>query len=154
MEQVRVGRRELLVAGAAGAGALLLPGAAAMAQSKPKVSATLTIDQTQIAFLVSGAYGGGMLHFNGRYYKFTVGGLGVGGIGYSKLQATGNVYGLKRLKDFPGVYGSARIGWAFQDQGSGQLWLQNTSDVVLELRANREGYALTAGVDGVAIQME
>jgi hypothetical protein len=34
------------------------------------------------------------------------------GIGISKIDATGEVYGLQRLRDFAGVYGEARYGIA------------------------------------------
>ena len=46
----------------------------------------------------------------GRTFPFTVGGLGVGGIGISKIEAKGEVYGLERLRDFPGAYIQDRYG--------------------------------------------
>src|SRR5215813_8030331 len=57
-----------------------------------KKSGTVTIEQVQIAFIGSGNLGGGRLQFNGRTYDFTVGGLGIGGFGISKMRATGAVY--------------------------------------------------------------
>lgn len=124
------------------------------AQEAPAPSGTITIDSTQIAFLVSGNFGGGKLHFQGRTYPFSVGGLGVGGIGVSSIEASGEVYHLDSIDEFPGVYGSARVGWTFGDSGQGNLWLENPNGVVLHLKARTQGLALSAGVDGVAIQLD
>ncbi len=127
--------------------------ASAWADEK-KASGTITIKQTQVAFLVSGSLGGGTLHYGGKNYPFTVGGLGVGGIGVSTLDATGTVYDLKSADDFPGLYGQARTGWAAGEGGEGKMWLQNEAGVVIELKARRQGVMLAMGADGVLIQFD
>ena len=38
--------------------------------------------------------GGGTLEYKGKQYKFTIGGLGFGGIGASSLEASGSVHGV------------------------------------------------------------
>jgi hypothetical protein len=69
----------------------------------------VSIHQTQVALLVSGGGGGGgTQRFQGRSYPFKLDGLGIGGIGFSRLDATGTVYKLTRLEDFNGVYGEVR----------------------------------------------
>ena len=85
--------------------------AGAHAQSAPpsKPSGSVNIHQVQVAFIGSGAVGGGTLYYRGRSYPFKLGGLG---IGVSTLDATGTVYNLRRLQDFEGVYGQAQVGWA------------------------------------------
>ena len=65
---------------------------AAAPRGKP-LSGTLTIDQLQVAWMISGNIGGGKLRYNGRVYNFTIGGLGIGGFGASRIRATGKVYG-------------------------------------------------------------
>jgi len=119
-----------------------------------KKSGTVTIEQVQIAFIGSGNLGGGRLQFNGRTYNFTVGGLGIGGFGVSKMTATGAVYNLKDVNDFPGTYGQARYGAVVGTKSTGSLWLQNTRGVVLELKAAREGLALSLGADAVYIKFD
>ena len=114
-------------------------------------SATLEIDQVQVALLYSGNLGGGKLHFNGKTYPFTVGGLGIGGIGFSKMEAVGQVYNMKKLDDFPGAYGQARYGFAAGTESGGSMWLQNPNGVVIELKTKREGLALSLGADAVYI---
>jgi hypothetical protein len=117
-------------------------------------SGTVTIEQVQIAFIGSGNLGGGTLKFGGKAYDFTIGGLGIGGFGVSKITATGTVYNLKDLSDFAGTYGQARYGIAIGSASTGELWLQNTRGVVLQLKADRQGLALSLGADAVRIKFD
>jgi hypothetical protein len=119
-----------------------------------KQTATLTIEQVQIAFIGSGNLGGGQLIFNGQKHPFSVGGLGIGGIGISKMQAYGAVYNLYDLADFSGGYVQARYGLAVGDISTGKLWLQNTRGVALALQADRSGLALSLGGDAVYIDLD
>ena len=89
-----LGRRQTLV-GVAGT----MLAAPAVAQQRVK-SGTVYIEQVQVAFIGSGNVGSGTLHFHGRSYRFSVGGLGVGGFGISKMEASGDVYDLKELRQF------------------------------------------------------
>jgi hypothetical protein len=124
----------------------------AQTSSQPRPAGRVSIDQAQLAFIGSAAVGGGTLVFRGRSYRFTINGLGIGGIGASKIKATGEVYQLARVADLEGVYGQVRLGWALANQGDGRLWLQNDKGVVLRLRTKREGLMLAAGADAVRIQ--
>ena len=133
--------------------ALLLVGTPAAAQPKQLGAATGTvkIDQLSVAFIGSGAVGGGTLRFGGRSYGITVGGLGIGGVGASRLKATGTVYGLRNVDDFAGPYVQIREGWAIGDQGKGRLWLRNSKGVTMRLATQRRGLQLSLGADGVII---
>lgn len=138
-------------------GALLGAGAAfalpARAQDKVKAG-TVEIEQVQVAFIGSGNLGGGTLQYQGKSYRFTVGGLGIGGFGVSKMQATGDVYNMKELRQFAGAYGQARYGLAVGDKSAGELWLQNANGVLLSLKARRTGLALSLGADAVIIDFK
>jgi len=125
----------------------------ALAQERPQgaPSGSVTIRQMQVAFIGSGAVGGGTLNYGGRGYPITVGGLGVGGVGVSELKASGVVYGLRQREDFAGAYVQLRRGWALGDQGRGILWLQNNKGVTISLKTQRRGLALSLGADGVII---
>jgi hypothetical protein len=145
-----IARRRLLVT----TGVILLgSGLATVAKSK-EPSGSVVIDETQISFIVSGMAGGGKLYFRSNTYDFKIGGFGIGGIGTSSIRAVGEVYDLRNVKDFPGVYGEARAGYALGQQSGGHLWLQNPNDVVLHLRAAREGLILSLGADGVVVSMD
>jgi hypothetical protein len=129
--------------------------AGALAQNAPPShpSGSVSIHQVQIAFIGSGTAGGGTLYFRGRRYPFRLGGLGIGGIGISTVDAAGSVYNLHRLADFNGVFGQARYGWAIGEQGRGRMWLQNGNGVVLQLQARRRGLALSLGADGMVVHL-
>ena len=131
----------------------LLLAAPALAQERPtgKPAATITIQQLQVAFIGSGAIGGGTLNYRGHSYPLSVNGLGVGGIGASELSASGVVYGLRNREDLAGVYAQIRAGWALGDQGGGTLWLKNVKGVAMKLQTRRRGLQLALGADGVII---
>jgi hypothetical protein len=134
---------------------LCAPSAGAIAQSPSPAypSGTVSIHQVQVAFIGSGTTGGGTLYFRGYSYPFKLGGLGIGGFGISTLDAVGTVYNLRRIEDFNGVYTQIRSGWAIGEQGSGKMWLQNSNGVYIQLRAKRQGLALSLGADGMIVRL-
>ncbi|SKA38594.1 hypothetical protein SAMN02745126_06059 [Enhydrobacter aerosaccus] len=156
VKQSAIGRRKML-AGAGLLGTSLLgtglAGSSARAQQRVKTG-TVEIEQVQVAFIGSGNLGGGTLFFQGRSYRFTVGGLGIGGFGVSKMQATGDVYNLRELRQFPGAYGQARYGVVVGDQSAGELWLENPNGVLINLKGRRTGLALSLGADAVIIDFK
>jgi hypothetical protein len=117
-------------------------------------SGTVRIEQIQLAFIGSGNLGGGTLQFQGNTYKFSIGGLGIGGFGVSKITAVGNVYNLTDPRFFPGAYVQGRYGYAVGEASAGKLWLKNSNGVVLELKAERQGLALSLGGDAVYINFD
>ena len=134
--------------------AAALSSAPSIAADELKKSGTVRIEQVQVAFIGSGNLGGGTLQFGGKAYDFTIGGLGIGGIGLSKITATGTVYNLRELAHFPGAYAQGRVGFAVGDTSAGKLWLKNSHGVVLELKAEREGLALALGGDAIYIDLD
>jgi hypothetical protein len=101
-----------------------------------------------------GTLGGGTLHYQGKDYRFKVGGLGAGGTGVDKLKADGEVYGLKSAGDFAGEYLDARAGIAATVKGKGSLWLKNGKGVHMHLKSQLEGLALTLGADALTVKMD
>lgn len=106
-------------------------------------SGYVQMTQVQAAYLGSGNAGSGILRYRGRTYRFTLGGLGVGGIGISKIEAKGEVYGLERLRDFPGSYIQGRYGLALGTRSTGDLLLKNRNGVYMRLVAKRQGLMLS-----------
>jgi hypothetical protein len=121
-------------------------------QGKP-LSGYVRMTQVQAAYIGSGNAGSGALRYQGRTYPFSVGGLGVGGIGVSKIEAKGEVYGLHNVSDFAGAYVQGRYGFALGNTSGGDLWLQNGSGVIMRLVAKRQGLMLSLGGDAVVIKM-
>lgn len=117
-------------------------------------SGTVEMKQVQVAYIGSGGGGEGVLTFRGRQYPFTVAGLGVGGIGVSTIDATGDVYNLSNVSQFPGAYGQGRYGAVLGTSSVGDLWLRNPNGVVMHLKAKRQGLMLSLGGDAVVITMD
>jgi len=114
---------------------------------------TIEMHEVQAAYLASGSGGAGVLSYRGVEYPFDVGGAGVGGIGLSTIEATGEVYNLNSLEQFPGTYGQARYGFAIGTASGGDLWLQNEAGVIMHLKAKRTGLMLSLGGDAVLISL-
>jgi hypothetical protein len=115
---------------------------------------TVDMNQVQAAFIGSGGGGSGTLYYRGRAYPFAVGGLGIGGIGASTINASGEIYGLKNVAEFPGAYAQGRYGFAAGSSSGGDLWLQNDKGVIMHLKAKRTGLMLSLGGDAVVISMQ
>ncbi|MGH6619900.1 MAG: hypothetical protein ACREF6_10185 [Alphaproteobacteria bacterium] len=150
LHDMRLTRRGFSLSLLAGIGASLTP---SLAAEKYVESGTVTIEQVQIAFIGSGNLGGGTLLYGGKKYDFTVGGLGIGGYGVSKMEATGTVYNLRNAADFSGAYVQARYGLAVGELSTGSLWLENARGVALNLKAKRTGLALSLGADAIYINL-
>jgi hypothetical protein len=114
---------------------------------------TVEMQEVQAASIGSGSAGTGVLSFRGVQYPFEVGGVGVGGFGLSTIDATGEVYNLGELGQFPGTYGQARYGFAIGTASAGDLWMQNEAGVIMHLKAKRTGLMLSLGGDAVVISM-
>jgi hypothetical protein len=112
---------------------------------------TVEMHQVQAAFIGSGNTGDGTLRFRGKSYPFTVSGLGIGGIGVSTIEATGEVYDLTKVDDFEGAYAQGRYGFAIGEESGGDLWLKNDKGVVMHLKAKRTGLMLSLGGDAVVV---
>ncbi len=122
-------------------------------EAPPRVfSGTVEINSTQMAFIISGQTGGGILEFEGKEYEFTIGGLGVGGVGIQKINAIGVVYNLDRVEDFEGIWTQARYGVAI-GKGSGGIGLNN-GNVIMELKSSLSGVMLSLGLDGMSVKFK
>ena len=135
----------------AGCGGSLALGPEAVKGKTP--DGTVDMQEVQAAYIGSGSAGTGVLSFRGVQYPFEVGGVGVGGFGLSTIEATGEVYNLGELGQFPGTYGQARYGFAIGTASAGDLWMQNEAGVIMHLKAKRTGLMLSLGGDAVVISM-
>jgi hypothetical protein len=115
---------------------------------------TVDMNQVQVAYIGSAGGGSGTLYYQGRSYPFSVGGLGVGGIGASTIDAEGEVYKLRNISQFAGAYAQARYGFVIGTTSGGDLWMQNEAGVIMHLKAKRTGLMLSLGGDAVVINMQ
>ena len=84
--------------------------AATKSQTGEWPSGSIHLEEWQVMAILGGNWGHGTLGYNGKTYKFKVTGMGAGGYGVDKLSATGEVYRLKDIADFPGKYDELRGG--------------------------------------------
>lgn len=117
-------------------------------------SGEIELKQYTVAWVGSGTVGGGSLTVDGETYPFRISGLGIGGFGASSIDAEGVVYNLPDLQAFPGTYGNARMGMTAGDSGGGKLWLKSPTGVVIELKSEMRGLALSTGLDGIYIEWD
>jgi hypothetical protein len=135
--------------------ALLVVFAPVQAQADPEkvFAGTIEINSTQMAFIISGQAGGGVLEFQGQEYKFSIGGLGIGGIGVQTLNAVGAVYNMDDISKFSGSYVQARAG-ATLGKGKSSMTLSNNNGVIIDLKSSNTGVALSLGVDGMILTLK
>lgn len=122
---------------------------------KPELveSGTVEVKSEQIRLIIGGSKGTGVLHFNGKDYKFKMSGNSVGGIGVTNTEAVGTVYNLNNIKDFPGTYSGMGVG-AVAVKGTGASSWENNKKVVVHMQAkSAEGVALNMGINVVKIQL-
>jgi hypothetical protein len=135
--------------------ALLLAGSLALAADAKKPSGTVTIDETQFAFILGGSVGGGKLTFHSQEHPFKIGGLTAGAnVGVSTMSAAGEVYDLQDIAKFPGTYTKLDVGIALGG-GVGGLRLKNENGVIMRLESRTQGLQLNVGsASGIKVTME
>ncbi|MBI4806310.1 MAG: hypothetical protein HY795_13830 [Desulfovibrio sp.] len=116
------------------------------------VSGHVTMRVGRGALLISATGGDGELTFEGQSHKFKLGGMGIGLVGFTTVDAEGDVFNLKKIEDFAGAYVQGGADYAAGD-GQGVLWLKNTKGVVMKLRSKTKGVSLAVGGEGLLVQM-
>lgn len=114
--------------------------------------ATADFDAKQLRLIFGGAEGKGVLHFKGKDYPFTMKGATIGGVGYTEVHGTANIYNLKKIEDFPGVYNGIGAG-AAAGASTGGSSFQSLKEVVITTKSKGEGVALNLGVSSVNIKL-
>jgi hypothetical protein len=129
--------------------------AARTATSPPAVpNATATFTSTNIAVGVGYSWGHGILTYRGRTYPFTVKGLNALGIGASTMNGTAEVFNLRNLDDFTGIYGAAGAGVAIGTVGEVAAVLRNGKGVEMRLNTQSDGLELSLAISGVNIVLD
>jgi hypothetical protein len=125
-----------------------IPNAASIRGLRPSGAVTMT----QVFVSASGV-GSGSLNFRGRTYPFTLVGslIGLGAI--STLQASGEVYKLSDVSQFPGAWIQGTGSLAITTKATGELWLENRNGVVMHLTAAQAGLTFSQGRYELYIQL-
>ena len=140
--------------------ASLLPLAAAPASAQRRdpgtsgpVTGTVSISARGAAVGVGYTWGDGILRFGGRQYHFTVNGITVADVGFSRVSGSGRVYHLRRLQDFSGTYVAA-TGEATLGQGLGGQVLRNGNGVEIRVDQVTHGARLQGSADGITLTLK
>jgi len=126
---------------------------AAIAAEENPVAATIKLSGGSAAAGLGVNWGGGTLTYQGKDYPISVKGLTVGDVGFSKIEASGNVYNLKDLEDFDGNYTGVAAGAAVAG-GAGATTLKNQNGVTVNLVSTTQGVKLTLGGGGVEMKLK
>ena len=137
--------------------ALLLLTGCSSNKEKPDVAnmpnGSIHIENWNIQAIAKMTVGRGELGFNGQVYAFEIGGVGAGGVGVNKINATGQVYHLEDINDFPGKYFEVEAtGTLFV--GASAIAMENEKGVVIKLTSSNKGLNLAVGPKGVDITMK
>jgi hypothetical protein len=114
---------------------------------------TVNVVFAKAGLVVGAGKGRGVLTYRGRDYPFRVSGLSLGiTVGASAMRLTGDVSGLRELKDFSGVYDAVGAGGALGG-GFGGVHLTNKHGVVITLRGLEAGLGFAANRSGIRISL-
>lgn len=151
-------RRLLLTAVAAGAlalgPALFSPASAADPVAPGPVTGTISLSAQGAAAGVGYTWGDGLLKFHGKTHHFTVNGVSIADVGYSKVTGTGRVYHLKNLADFSGTYAAATGQATAGNSGIGGQILENAKGVQIRVDQVSRGARLQGSVDGITLTLK
>jgi hypothetical protein len=117
-------------------------------------SGTVTLTIYKAGWIIGGSGGSGVLHFRGRTYGLSTGGLDYGLVfGGSKTVLHGRVSNINRPSDVAGVYGAAGAGLAV-GTGARAIVLTNQKGAVPELTGRQVGLLANADLSGLAITLK
>lgn len=119
----------------------------------PPPSGTVQFTSKAVAVGVGVTWGDGTLTVAGKTYAFSVEGLGVADLGVSEVKASGEVFSLKNVDDFSGVYAAGEAGFAL-DKGQNDVIMKNTKGVVLRVHGTQQGARLTLAAQGVKLTLK
>ena len=146
-----MGRQAIAWIGAGTLVAVLL--GSAVAQDGKKPDATIRLSEGSVAAGIGWSWGKGTLTYKGKSYPLKVEGLSVGEVGVTKAEARGDVFNLKKVEDFPGLFAAAGAeGTAVK--GAGVTVLRNERGVSITLKSTTKGANLKLAAEGLKLAFE
>ena len=116
-------------------------------------SGTLSLESRSIAAGIGVSWGRGVLTVDGVDHPFSVSGLSVVDLGISRVTASGEVFGLRKLEDFDGTYQGVSLGVAVGG-GSEVVAMRNEKGVFIRMRAGQQGVRLSLATKGTTLRLE
>ena len=125
----------------------------AAAQEASDLSGTVTVTATSVAAGIGWSWGSGTLTLlDGSQHQFKVSGLDVVAVGIKQATGVGNVYNLKKIEDFEGVYVKAAAGIVVGG-GAGATSMRNDKGVVISLTSVGQGVDIRLAVSGMDVTL-
>jgi len=118
-----------------------------------KPDATLKLSGGSVAAGIGYSWASGTLTFKGKNYDVEVSGLSVGDVGASKIEASGNVFNLKRLEDFDGNFTAAAAGATIAG-GATAVAMRNQNGVTINLISTTQGLKWSLAAAGVSMKIK
>lgn len=103
-------------------------------------------------FIVGVGGGSGTLFYEGRHYRLSIGGIGIGSLGVAAVTLVGTASNLRHPSDIAGTYGAAGAGAAFVVGGQAAT-LKNEKGVVLTVHGVQAGFQVSLGLAGMTIAL-
>ena len=132
---------------------LLVSGCTSIKQPAGPASATLEIEGSSVAYYANAAGGDGTLSYQGSQHPFSLRAIGGGGSGGMTISATGKVYNLNALEDFPGKYSSRRSGFTV-GKGEFTALLKSDKGVQIYLEGETTGVGTSIGMSSIEIELK
>ena len=114
---------------------------------------TVRLHIVKAGFIVGVGGGSGTLTYQGRTYRLSIGGIGVGSLGVAAVDLVGTARHLRRPADIAGIYGAAGAGATFV-AGAEAATLQNEKGVILTVRGAQVGFQISLGLAGMTIALQ
>ena len=137
---------------AAGSEMRPIPRSASTPQAAP-LHCTIHVSVVSGGFIVGAGGGEGTLNCDGQVYPITIGGVGVGVIGFAGGEVDGVVYNLRSPADIAGTYGAAGAGLTIVG-GARVAQLQNENGVIIQVHGVQIGLEVNLNLAGMHIAMK
>jgi len=115
--------------------------------------AFVSLASTKIGAGIGVSWGEGWLSYEGERHDFSLKSLGLGDLGVAKLISEGYVSNLENLSDFGGTYVAVDAA-AAAGVGAAAVSMRNEHGVVISLRSEIQGVALSLGAEGIRITLD
>ena len=123
------------------------------AAKQERPDATLQLSGGSVAAGIGFSWGKGTLTYKGKDYPVSVNGLSLGKVGITGASASGEVYNLKKLKNFDGNYTAAGAGLTVVG-GRSAVTMTNQNGVRVRLISSTRGVDVTLGGGGVEMRLK
>jgi hypothetical protein len=129
------------------AAVVILAGASTRSHAQ---TGTVHLKIVKAGFIIGLGGGSGTLTYQGRTYRLSVGGIGLGSLGIAAVNLVGTASNLRSPADIAGTYGAAGAGAAFVG-GAQVATLQNEKGVILNVHGAQAGFQVSLGLAGMTI---